>query len=243
MSEEATAKVLDLAPRLTQRRLRVIAFARVFAETMDTAQAFRDVYRPAENPLPTDKTNGDRLIRTKAAQKAVADFLKPHLVALGVDQTFALRRLLETIDGDITDYVKVVPSQDGKDVADLMSLKDMREALPLAKRRLVRKYKVTYDQFGQVKTREIELEPKQPALELLAKIKGWVTPGTQVNINGDDMLRMIEAARKAAPLRADEMRTIYAESRTIGQLNRPKNLLPAPEAPKDETVKSDGNKT
>lgn len=212
------SNVTEIKPRITQRRLRMIAFARVFAETMDSGQAFRDVYRPAENPHPTDRQRGESMLRLPFVQKHVGEVLRPTLVALGVDQTFAIRRLIETIDGDLTDYMRQVP---GTDTADIMTLTEMREALPLAKRRLVKKYKVTYDQYGGIKSREIELEPKQGALELLAKIKGWIKADAHIHIDGDEMLRKIDEARHSAVGAAEVIRGEFTTSRTFAQLNRP----------------------
>jgi hypothetical protein len=206
-----------------------MAFARLFAETMDAGQSYRDIYRPAENPRPTDKQHGDKLLRTKFVQQAVGDLLKPALIALGVDKTFALRRLIETVDGDITDYVKVVPSTNGQDNADLMSPSEIREALPLAKRRLIKKFKVSYDQYGGIKSREIELEAKQPALELLAKMQGWIKTDAHIHIDGDEMMRKIDEARAAAPLQAEVIRGTFKDLKTFQQLQRPATLqLPAP---------------
>lgn len=234
MSEPAS-NVTEIKPRLTQRRLRALAFARAFAETMDAGQAYRDIYRPAENPKPNDKLNGDRLLRTPFVQKAVGDLIKPALVALGIDKSFALRRLIETIDGDITDYVKHVPSADGRDNADLMSPTEMREALPLAKRRLVKKFKVTYDQYGSIKSREIELEGKQGALELLAKMQGWVKPDSHIHIDGDEMMRKIDEARAAAPIAAEVIRGTFKDLKTYQGLQRPASLQI--EGPKKEQPK------
>lgn len=232
--DQALKKVVDLAPRITQRRLRFIAFARIFAETMDPAQAYRDVYRPATNPKDGDKQLGDKLLKIKYVQERIGEFLKPALLALGVDQTFALRRLLETIDGDLTDYVKQVPSVNERDVASLMSLKEMRDALPLSKRRLIKRYKETFDQYGMLKSREIELESKQPALELLAKIKGWIGGGTELVVNGDTMMRMIDEARKLAVSRSEALRGEFTTSKTFQQLNRPDSVKKL-SAPQNET--------
>lgn len=228
-----------MAPRLTQRRLRLMAFARKFCETMDSAQSYRDVYRPLTNPMPGDKLHGDKLLKIKFVQDRIGEIITPAVKALGIDQSFVIRRLLETIDGDITDYVKVVPGVDGRDQADLMSLQEMRDALPLAKRRLVKKYKVIYDQFGMVKSREIELEPKQPAMELLAKIRGWVNGDKTILINGEEMMRKIEEARAAAVDRAEAIRGEFRKSATFQQLQRPEKVLQLT-APKDETPPSDG---
>lgn len=226
---EPASNVAEIKPRLTQRRLRMLAFARVFAETMDAGQAYRDVFRPAENPKDSDKINGARLLTTKLVQAQVAELIKPALIAMGVDRQFALRRLIETIDGDFTDFSRQVKSADGRDTADLMTPQEMREALPLAKRRLVKKYKVTYDQYGGIKSREIELEAKQPALELLAKMQGWVKPDAHIHIDGDEMMRKIEEARQAAPAQAEVIRGQFKELNTFKQLSRPANLqLEAP---------------
>lgn len=232
-----------MQPRLTQRRLRYMAFARKFCETMDTAQAYRDVFRPMTNPKDSDKIHGDKLLKIKFVQDRIGEIITPAVKALGVDQTFVIRRLLETIDGDITDYTKVVPGAAG-DAADLMSLKEMREALPLSKRRLVKKYKVIYDQFGQVKSREIELEPKQPAMELLAKIRGWVSGDKTILINGEEMMRRIEQARAAAVDRSEAIRGEFKKTATYTQLQRPETVeklrLEGPKADVDKTPPSDG---
>jgi hypothetical protein len=233
--------VIRLAPVISQRRLRALAFARIFAENMDSGQAYREVYRPGENPLPTDKIKGDRLLHVPYVQEQVGDCLKPAMVALGVDQTFGLRRLIETIDSDITDYVRVTKPSGANDSAELMTLAEMKEALPLAKRRLIRKYKITYDQYGGVKSREIELEPKQPAMELLAKIRGWVREGANV-ISADEMMRMIEEARNQAIEASTAIRGEFKDTRTFAQLQRPKGLLPQAEA-KDEGTPPPGNRT
>jgi hypothetical protein len=74
-------------------------------------------------------------------QTAVGELLKPAMTAMGLDKTFVLRRLIETIDSDVTDYVKVVPTSTARTNADLMSPREMREALPLSKRRLIKKFK------------------------------------------------------------------------------------------------------
>lgn len=221
--EQATAKIVRLPTNITQRNLRVKAFARRFAETMDSAEAYRDVYRPATNPQPGDKARGDRLLRLPEVQKLVGDMIKPTLVAMGVDQSFALRRLIETVDSDITDYHNPL-AEKGK--SSFMSLAEMREQLPLEKRRLIKKYKETYDQMGFIKSIDVELEPKQPALELLAKMRGWVQPDNNVIVDGDAMLALMDAARAAAADRADQLRASFATSRTASQINRPAGVQP-----------------
>lgn len=221
-------KVVRLPTNITQRRLRLKAFARKFAETMDSAEAYREIYRPATNPQPGDKTKGDRLLKLPEVQKLVGELIQPALVAMNVDHAFALRRLIETIDSDITDYAEmIVPGVEAEELmrknSGFMSLLDMRELLPVEKRRLIKKYKVTYDQLGMVKSREIELEPKQPALELLAKMRGWVQGDTNVVVDGDAMLALLEHARNSAITRTTEARASYMQSRTAGQINRPAN--------------------
>lgn len=217
---QAQSKVFDITPRITQRKLRMLAFARMFVECMDSGRAFRDVYRPATRAEPKDKTRGDRLLKIPEVQKLIGEMLKPAMIAMNVDNAFALRRLLETIDSDLTDYVNELPDKDGNIDPRLMSLTEMKEALPLAKRRLVRKYKETFNEFGGIKTREIELEPKQPAMELLAKMRGWVSDGPTI-IDGDAMIRLFEAARSAAQDRSADMRSSIANSRTAKQISRP----------------------
>lgn len=223
MRDQGT-NVVSITPKITQRRLRMIAFARKFAETMDAGMAYRDIFRPATNPEPDDRMRGERMLRIKFVQKRVGEYLEPALVALGVDQQFAVRRLIETVDGDLTDFCKIVKSKDEKDIAALMNLEEMREALPLGKRRLVKKYKETFDQFGNLKTREIELESKQAALELLAKIRGWVSGDRLTVIDGEEMLRKIEAARHASLNKADAIRGEFRESQTFRQLQRPETV-------------------
>jgi hypothetical protein len=230
---EPASNVTTIMPRLTQRRLRMLAFARRFAETMDAGEAYRDIYRPAENPKPTDKHHGERMLRVPMVQQFVAELVKPALVTLGVDKMHAIRRLIETIDGDVTDYVKVVPSRDGRDQAELMSAAEIREALPLAKRRLIKKIKITHDQYGGIKSREIELESKQAALELLAKLQGWIKTDAHIHIDGDDMLRRIDEARAAAPDKAAVIIGEFQKTATFTQLSRPRALaLPPPEKKK-----------
>lgn len=235
---DAAVNVVQIGPRITQRRLRMMAFARIFAETMDSGQAYRDVYRPATNPKDTDKLHGDKLLRTDFVQKHVGILLKPALVALGVDQAFALRRLIETIDGDITDYVKPVVGDDDVGTTQLMTLEDIRDTLPLGKRRLIRKYEEKYDKDGNLRSRGIELEPKQPALELLARIRGWIKSDTNLIVNGDLMLQMIDQARAAGIDKSAALRGEFVASKTYSQLSRPepKQLEAPKQAPDAEAA-------
>ena len=107
----------------------------------------------------------------------------------------------------------------------------------------MKKYKVTYNEFGGVKSREIELESKQPAMELLAKIRGWVSGNQTFVIDGKEMIRRMEEARRASLDRAEAMRNEFKQSNTFAQLQTPEKvrglLL---EAPKNETKADEGGK-
>jgi hypothetical protein len=164
-------------------------------------------------------------------QKIVGDLIKPTLVHMGVDESWGLRRLIETIDSDITEFAG--PK------GGFMSLQEIQE-LPLEKRRLIKKYKETFDQYGGLKSREVELEPKQPAMELFAKMRGWVRDEQQVLVDGDALLRLMDQAAAVAETRTAQVRAAAAQSRTAQQFSRPAMLqrdpvtieaLPSPVAP------------
>jgi len=210
---QPSAALLALPPPCTQTELRHRHFAKRLCETVSVAEAYRDVFDPGEDITPYHHISGSRLMKDEAVLTIVKEVSLPALVEMGVERNHALRRLLETIDSDITDYASI----DGK----IMSLAEMRN-LPFEKRRLVKKIKERFDpETGELVNREIELEGKEGALRLLAQIKQWVQPGATVNVKNENIVNYITVANKVAEGRVKLAREAAAKSKSAEQLSRP----------------------
>ncbi len=203
--------LICLEPPRTQSQMRSWAFAKRVCETVDVARAYRDVYDPGEEIEHKHYIAGAKLLKDPKVAEIIQAISRPALVELGVDKAHALKRLLETIDGDLTDYART----DGS----FMTLDEIRQ-LPIEKRRLVKKYKETYTETGGLKSREIELEPKHPALALLAQIQQWVKPGNTTIITNETIVTYIGVAQRRAQLAADAARKAAEESKSAKHLAR-----------------------
>lgn len=222
MSEQqgaAQAAALDLSEPQTQDELRQWAFAKRVLEVVDVAAAYRDVFAPGQDVEAYHYAAGNRLLKKVEVGKLIKQLAPPALVAAGVDRDFALRRLIQTVDGDVTDYATVEVDEEGNERSGFMSLAQIKK-LPLEKRRLIKRYVEVFDKDGKVRRREIELEPKQPAIDLLARIQQWVQPN-QLNVtNSETIINVITVAQKAAERRAAALRDAAGASRTAQQMTR-----------------------
>jgi len=197
MDKALTTRPLDLPEPRTQTELRRWAFAKRLLEVVDVGAAYRDVFNPGKDVEPRHAVAGNKLLKDEDVGKIVAHLAEPALVAAGVEREFALRRLVAIVDADLTDFAD--------DSGSFMDLKAMKE-LPPEKRRLVRKYGERMGKDGDVTSRTLELEPRMPALELMARILSLVQPaGVTVNNNTanvfSDMTKeqlLAEIARKMA---------------------------------------------
>lgn len=205
--------MLALPPPMTETEVRQWAFAKRVCETADVGEAYRDVFQPGEAMQPWFHQRGAAMLKHEDVRKIIAHIAGPALVELGVDKTHVIRRLLETIDSDITDYI----GADGL----LMNGDDMRD-LPHAKRRLVKKLKERYSPLtGELVSREIELEPKHPAMQLLAGIQQWIKPGGDTIVNNETIVTFMTVANRQAQVRAKELRDKASTSNSSTQITRP----------------------
>lgn len=210
---QPSAALLALPAPCTQTELRNRHFAKRLCETVSVAEAYRDVFDPGESITPYHQIAGARLMKDETVLTIVKEVSLPALVEMGVERNHALKRLLETIDSDITDYASI----DGK----IMSLAEMR-SLPFEKRRLVKKIKERFDpETGGLVNREIELEGKEGALRLLAQVQQWVQPGATVNVKNENIVNYITVANKVAEGRVKLAREEAAKSKSADQLTRP----------------------
>jgi hypothetical protein len=197
----------------TETELRGMTFAEQVLLTVEVGTAYRNVFDPGQDVTPYHRAAGSRLLKDEYVGVWIKELATHALEAAGVDRGHAIRRLIETIDSDITDYV-----DEGTD--SFMSLKEMRDKLPLEKRRLIRKYTERVNKKGRVVARIIELEPKQPAIDLLSRIQRWVSPD-QVNIvKGDMIVNVISAAQNTALKRVEALRPVIEGSKTVKQISR-----------------------
>jgi hypothetical protein len=173
----------ELATALTEPRtqtdLRKWAFAKRLLEVVDVGAAYRDVFHPGKDVTPGYVIAGNNLLKDENVGKVVKHLAEPALLAAGVEREFAIKRLVETVDSDLTDFAD--------DAGSFLDLAAMKANLPPEKRRLVKKYRETIGPKGDVTSRTIELEPKQPAMELLARILNLVQPAS-VTINNEQNL-------------------------------------------------------
>lgn len=195
----------------TQTQVQHWAFAKRLCETVSVAEAYRDVYDPGEDVTQSHYLAGGRLLKDPQIGEIVRVIALPALVEIGVDKSHALTRLLQTIDADPTDYV-------GADGAYLAPA-DLRK-LPLEKRRLIRRMHVGRSKDGAIFTTDIELEPKHPALQLLAQIQQWVKPGTTTVINNETIVNHIAIASKAAERLVENQRKAAIECKSAQQMRR-----------------------
>jgi hypothetical protein len=214
----------ELEAPTTQTQLREWAFAKRVLETVDVGVAFRDVYDPGEAVEPRHHARGANLMTRPEVSKLIQRLAAPALIAAGVERAFALKRLIQTIDADLTDYVDdtIELDEEGKPLPNrgsFMTLAQIKERLPPEKRRLIRKYRETLKD-GAVVKREIELEPKSQALELLARIQQLVQPNTQNVMNSETIINVITVAQNRAVKRADALRATLVDSKTVGQMQR-----------------------
>jgi hypothetical protein len=158
--------------------LRKWAFAKRLLEVVDVGAAYRDVFHPGKDVTPGYVIAGNNLLKDENVGKVVKHLAEPALLAAGVEREFAIKRLVETVDSDLTDFAT--------EGGSFMDLAQMRE-LPANKRRLVKKYQERVGKDGEITSRTIELEPKQPAMELLARILNLVQPAS-VTINNEQNL-------------------------------------------------------
>jgi len=197
LTPQAASRSMDLPAPRTQTEMRRWAFAKRLLEVVDVGAAYRDVFNPGNNVEPRHVVAGNKLLKEEDVGKIVAYLAEPALVAAGVEREFAIKRLVAMIDGDITDFAD--------DEGSFMDLKAMKD-LPPEKRRLVRKYGERFGATGSLTSRTLELEPRIPALELMARILKLVQPvGVTVNNNTanvfSDMTKeqlLAEIARKMA---------------------------------------------
>jgi hypothetical protein len=215
-----------------QHELRQVDFVHHLLKTVEVARSYRDVFAPGTDVTSAHHVAGTRMMKDPYVGIWIKELAKHALEAAGVDRELAIRRLLQTIDSDITDFGRTVVGEDGVEVDDgFMSLKEMREKLPLEKRRLIRKYTERLNAKGAVIMRQIELEPKHQALELLARIQNWVSPD-QVNVvHGDMIVNVISRAQSAALRRVAALRPAIEGSATATQISRSaqaSNLLTSP---------------
>jgi hypothetical protein len=203
---------LDLAEPTTSSDLREWAYAKRLLEVVDVGEAYRDVFHPGKKVTPNYVYAGQRMLRQESVGKIIKYLAPPALMAAGVEREFALRRLIETIEADITDYA------DG--AGSFMNLDQIRAKLPPEKRRLIRRYKEQFDKEGNVTSRTIELEPKHQALELLARIQQLVQPNTLNVVNNETIVNVINVAQQNAAKRQREMLTVIDSSKTGAQLSR-----------------------
>lgn len=222
------AEVLNLPAPTTQTTLRRWAFAKRLCETCNVATAYRDVFDPLEGePTHDHYTRGNALLKDKDVAQIVRTIATPALVTLGVDKSFVLKRLIENIDVDVTDYIDNA-------TGSFMNLDAMKEKLPLEKRRLVRKVIERFDKDGNLTKRELELHDPHKAMELLARIQQWVQPGAlNVNITNETIVGFIQIAREEAEKKKATLIEASKDSAAAGQLSRAANaqLLPALAAP------------
>jgi hypothetical protein len=164
---------LDAPTPKTQTELRHWAFARQICETTDVAVAYRNTFRPGKDVNHNDYIAGTKLLGDVAG--IVRQIAEPALIELGVEKSLALRRLLETVESDITEFCK----NDGS----YLSMEEIK-AMPHEKRRLIKKLETAErGKKGRVVT-NIVLESKEKALHLLGQIQGWIKPaGVTVNNN------------------------------------------------------------
>lgn len=222
---ETTPALPELPAPLTQRQLQHWAFAKRLCETANVAEAYRDVFDPGEDLTPYSHTAGARLLKDPEVGQIVKSIAAPALVELGVSRNHALRRLLETIDSDITDYFTLdTKDDDGKVIRGrVMTPSEMRQ-LPFEKRRLIKKFTEREYADGSIK-REFELESKGDALKLLAQIEQWVQPGNTTIINNETIVTFINAARQKHQERSKAALEAAATSKTIAQLARPEGVV------------------
>lgn len=204
----------ELEAPTTQTQLRDWAFAKRVLETVDVGVAWRDVYDPGVELSARHHANGANALTRPEVGKLIQRLAPPALVAAGVERAFALRRLIQTIEADLTDYID-------PQTESFMTLARMKEFLPPEKRRLVRKYRETlHPKTGAVIKREIELEPKSQALELLARVQQLVQPSSLNIMNSETIINVISVAHSKATKRADQIRATLADSKTAGQMQR-----------------------
>ena len=220
----AENEIPELEAPTTETQVREWAFAKRVLETVDVAVAYRDVYDPGSPIEPRHHAAGANRLTKPEVGKLIQRLAAPALVAAGVERAFALRRLLQTIDGDLTDYVDdtVELDKEGKPLpkrGSFMTLAQIKERLPPEKRRLIRKYRETLKD-GEVVKREIELEPKSQALELLARIQQMVQPTSLTMMNTETIINVITVAQSKGVKRAEALRGTLAASKTAGGMQR-----------------------
>jgi hypothetical protein len=186
----AQALTAELREPRTETELRGMTFAEQVLLTVEVGTAYRNVFAPGEDVSAAHRAAGARLMKDSYVGMWIGHLATHALAAAGVQREHAIRRLLETIEADLTDYVYT----DGDKKGEFMDLATIRETLPLAKRRLIRKVTPSGD---------IELEPKQPALELLARIEQLVQPN-QVNVQNNIIAEV--AGQSKDQLRAEILR-------------------------------------
>jgi hypothetical protein len=226
---EATAAIEEKQPVVlreprTETELRGQTFAEQVLLTVEIGTAYRNVFAPGQDVTPYHRSAGARLLKDEYVGLWIKELATHALESASVDRAHAIKRLLETIDSDITDFV-----HEGRD--EFMSLKEIRDKLPLEKRRLIRKYTERLNKDGYVVSRTIELEPKQPAIDLLARIQRWVSPD-QINVvKGDMIVNVISQAQNAAIRRVEALRPVIEGSKTVKMISRSaiaSNLLTGP---------------
>lgn len=160
----------------TQSDLRKVAFANRVLEVVSVAQAYRDTYRPGQDVTTYDYVKGSELLKDADVGPFVGKLAEKALAEAGIDRMHAMIRLKETIEADLTDYVHTADDPEKKiRRGDFMDLADVRDKLPHEKRRLIKKVS---------KEGRIELESKQHALELLARIQSML-PSPSVTVNNN----------------------------------------------------------
>jgi hypothetical protein len=230
--EEHGEKSLQAREPTTQTEIRQVAFASAVLTIMNVAEAYRDVFDPGAPITPAHHISGSRMLKDRYVGSWIRSLATHSLEEAGVDRTLAVRRLLQTIESDITDYVRVEKDDDGHIIYDgFMSLSQIREALPPEKRRLIKKYTERLNKDGVVTSRTIEMESKQAAIELLARIQKWVAPGEVNVVQAGMIVNVISSAQATALRKMEALRPAIEGSNTVSGISRSavaqQKLLPA----------------
>ncbi len=178
MAEQLQQDKAVLREPQNQNEVRQVSFAQQVLTTVDVGLAYRNVFCPGVEVEARHRIAGNKLMQDPYVGAWIGHLAGHALAAAGVEREHAMRRLLEAIDSDLTDYVFTEGANKGK----FMDLATIRETLPHEKRRLIRKV---------TPCGSIELEPKQPAIELLARIAQLVQPNS-VNVINNNIFPVTE---------------------------------------------------
>lgn len=214
-----TGMALALIPPKDQTTLQRWAFARRLCEVMDVAEAYRDTYEPWEEILPKHYQAGNGLLKREDVQEIVRTLVQPVLVELGVDKQYVLKKLLTTLEGDLTEYATIVVDSEGKEHSRFMSLHELQK-LPPDKRKLIKKFEEKNTQFGL--QRKIELRDPEAAMLLLARIQNMISDSnTTTVINNETIVMHMTLAAKGVDKRRADMVEKAQASNTAKQMDRP----------------------